>query len=136
MAEPELVDNPVSDAAPDVPLEPEIVDEAVPPSAPETAVPTAGTLMVQTYHVSLWTTPVSYVCLRCPAKDFTHGAVCTHVTTAHGEEPIPTPLAADYLARNPFVMAMVGEEAPAEEVGQEAVPPAPDDESPAVETAP
>lgn len=114
MAEPERLDDAGAETAPEVALEPEVLDASAPAPAPEAPVPLAGTVLPQNLHVSLWTTPVSYVCLRCSATGFTHEGVCLHVRDAHGEEPKPTPLTADYLAHSPVVRAMVGEEGPEE----------------------
>jgi hypothetical protein len=85
------------DTLPRESLEPEVLfpDEA---PAPE---PTASPGVVAldwtgpNYHIALWDTPVTYLCLPCHAQGMTLVDVETHVTTVHAMEPVPTPLAAD-----------------------------------------
>lgn len=51
------------------------------------------------YHISLWPDPPgslpTYLCLLCAVKDCTKPDILTHIATAHGIEPVPSPLAAD-----------------------------------------
>jgi hypothetical protein len=85
--------------------------EAVTPSPPadaetppeeEDVAPAAAAASLQeawsgpNYHISLWDTPVTYLCLPCNAGGMTVAEVESHVTSAHSLTPEPTPLAADY----------------------------------------
>lgn len=62
------------------------------PTAPSTA---AAPGLSENYHVALWTSPPSYLCLRCYVSDLPLPDIQAHVRTVHGEEPRPTVLAAD-----------------------------------------
>lgn len=101
-------DTPQADATPEVVAVPTAWLAAAEPTAPA---PREVTLLEATFHVSLWTEPTPlYVCLLCTGNAMDHAAVVEHLTTVHSAEAVPTPLAADYLARNPLLMSMTQQE--------------------------
>lgn len=68
--------------APDPPLDQPIMPDPTPPP--------------ENYHVAIWEEPVTFPCLRCAARGLTYDEVLYHLSAAHGEAPVPTPLAAQY----------------------------------------
>lgn len=118
MPEPDLVDEPTLDP------------EAVPGSASSTGLPAEDPVLAplqgpehpldqpvmpdptpqpENYHVAIWDTPVTFACLRCAARGLTHDEMVYHLSAAHGEAPVPTPLAAQYTP--PQTPPATGEEA-------------------------
>ena len=63
----------------------------------------------ENYHVSIWEDPVTFACLRCALRGVTLEEIEYHLDAAHGEAPVPTPLAAQYSA--PGKAPATGEEA-------------------------
>lgn len=68
--------------APDPPLDQPVLPTPTPPP--------------ENYHVSIWEDPVTFACLRCALRGVTLAEVEYHLDAAHGEVPVPTPLAAQY----------------------------------------
>lgn len=89
-------------------------DEPESPAVTEAPIP-PQTQLEATYHVLLWSTPPSFLCLRCSLQGVSHDVILSHVTTEHGLEPVPTPLAAQYLANNVAVFGLVLQEEPTDE---------------------
>jgi hypothetical protein len=72
---------PVQPLAADPPLDQPVLPNPVPPP--------------ENYHISLWDEPQTYACLRCALRGVTLEAIAYHLRAAHGEEPVPTALAAN-----------------------------------------
>jgi hypothetical protein len=96
------------DTLPREPLEAEVLspEEAPAPAPAEMPVVVPLEWTGPNYHISLWDTPVTYLCLPCNASGMTLAEVETHVTTTHSLTPIPTPLAADYGATYSVVRSL------------------------------
>lgn len=97
MPEPDLVEEPT--------LDPEgvVTTEDPPPVRPLAQEPPLDQVVLpdptpqpENYHVAIWETPETFACLRCAARGLTHAEVVYHLNAAHGEAPVPTPLAAQY----------------------------------------
>lgn len=119
------------------------VDEEPPPDNPlDHPVLPDPTPQPENYHVSIWETPETFVCLRCAAKGLTYAEVAYHLDAAHDEDPVPTPLAAQYTppqtppASGEEALLLMGtrrvavEERPQEDMSAEDVPePVPQEEA-------
>lgn len=72
--------------APDPPLDQPVLPNPTPPP--------------ENFHVHVWPDPVTFACLRCALREVTLEEIQYHLQAAHGETPVPTPLAAQYIPPN------------------------------------
>jgi len=54
-----------------------------------------------TYHISLWDTPPTYLCLVCNLRDVSLATIEAHIPTEHQLEALPSVLAQDYSVNPP-----------------------------------
>jgi hypothetical protein len=81
--------------------DPPLIPATEPAPAPTVTVPESN------YHIFLWPDPPApplYLCLLCPFSDASDAVMQAHVTTEHGAQPLPTPLAAN----PPVIDAVMG----------------------------
>jgi hypothetical protein len=96
-----MADEALQDSEPMQGPGPTQVLEPPPAPAPTATVPEAN------YHIFLWPDPPDpplYLCLLCPFRDASDAVMQAHLTTEHGAEPLPTPLAAN----PPVIDAVLG----------------------------
>lgn len=97
MPAPDLIEEPLRDETPiRTPEEPGTHQPLAQEPPLDQVVMPDPTPQPENYHAAIWETPVTFPCLRCAARDLTYDEVVYHLHAAHGEAPVPTPLAAQY----------------------------------------
>jgi hypothetical protein len=79
------------------------------PDAPAVAAEAPGPFdaTTPTYHISIWDTPVTYLCQLCTVTGLDAAGILDHLSTVHSAPAIPTLLAQDYANRSPALQELL-----------------------------